>query len=128
MATQTKQALFLKTKNIGDSIILTASISALPKDYRYVDIICFPESAPIFEMNKRVRNIFIIPRDKKGIKKIAAYISLFKKIFGTNNDDSEKDNLSEYNVPKPENLAIDDLFTFNFKFSFSNKGISRSKN
>jgi hypothetical protein len=42
-------------------------------------------------------------------------MSLFKKIFGTNNDDSEKDNLSEYNVPKPENLAIDDLFTFNFK-------------
>ena len=81
MLAQTKQALFLKTKNIGDSIILTASISALPKDYRYVDIICFPESAPIFEMNKRVRNIFIIPRDKRGIKKIMAYISLFKKLF-----------------------------------------------
>lgn len=42
-------------------------------------------------------------------------MSLFKKIFGTSNDDSEKDNLSEYNAPKPENLAIDDLFTFNFK-------------
>jgi hypothetical protein len=81
LADQTKQALFVKTRNIGDSIILTASISALPKEYRYVDIVCFPESAPIFEMNKRVRNIFIIPRDKRGIKKIMAYISLFKKLF-----------------------------------------------
>ena len=81
MVAQNKQALFVKTRNIGDSIILTASISALPKEYRYVDIVCFPESAPIFEMNKRVRNIFIIPRDKRGIKKIMAYISLFKKLF-----------------------------------------------
>ena len=72
MAAKHKQALFLKTKNIGDSIILTASIAALPKDYRYVDVICFPESKPIFQMHKRVRHIFVIPRDKKGIKKVAA--------------------------------------------------------
>ncbi|MFZ4106843.1 LUD domain-containing protein [Flavobacterium sp.] len=42
-------------------------------------------------------------------------MSLFRKIFGTSNEDSAEDNLSEYNTPKPENLAIDDLFTFNFK-------------
>jgi len=81
LTSQYKQALFLKTKNIGDSIILTASISALPKEYRHIDIVCFPESAPIFKMNKRVRNIFLIPRDKKGIKKIVPYMSLFKKLF-----------------------------------------------
>ena len=81
MAYKNKQALFLKTKNIGDSIILTASISALPKDYRYVDVLCFPESAPIFKMNKRIRHIFVIPRNKKGIKKIAAYINLFRQLF-----------------------------------------------
>ena len=81
MAATHKQALFLKAKNIGDSIILTASIAALPKDYRYVDVICFPESKPIFQMNKRVRHIFLIPRDKKGIKKIAAYIDLFMQLF-----------------------------------------------
>jgi heptosyltransferase-3 len=76
-----KKALFLKTKNIGDSIILTASIAALPKQYHYVDIICFPESKAIFQMNHRVRHIFVIPRDKKGIKKIVAYIEFFKKLF-----------------------------------------------
>lgn len=76
-----KKALFLKTKNIGDSIILTASIAALPKEYRYVDVICFPESAPIFEMNSRVRHIFVIPRNKKGIQKITAYITFFRHLF-----------------------------------------------
>ena len=81
MVAKYKKALFLKTKNIGDSIILTASIAGLPKQYRYVDVICFPESKAIFQMNQRVRHIFVIPRDKKGIKKIAAYIKLFKQLF-----------------------------------------------
>ena len=44
-------------------------------------MICFPESEPIFQMNKRVRHIFVIPRDKKGIKKIVAYLDLFKQLF-----------------------------------------------
>ncbi len=42
-------------------------------------------------------------------------MSLFRKIFGTSSEDSEAGNLSEYNTPKPSDLAIDDLFTFNFK-------------
>lgn len=42
-------------------------------------------------------------------------MSLFRKIFGSGNDTSDEENQSEYNTPKPSNLAIDDLFTFNFK-------------
>ncbi len=42
-------------------------------------------------------------------------MSLFRKIFGTSNEPSDEESLSEYNTPKPSNLAIDDLFTFNFK-------------
>jgi len=42
-------------------------------------------------------------------------MSLFRKIFGTGNDASDEDNQSEYNTPKPSNLPVDDLFTFNFK-------------
>lgn len=60
---------------------MTASIAALSKQYRYVDVICFPESKAIFQMNQRVRHIFVIPRDKKGIKKILAYIKLLKQLF-----------------------------------------------
>ncbi len=42
-------------------------------------------------------------------------MSLFRKIFGSGNDASDEENLSEYNTPKPSNLPVDDLFTFNFK-------------
>ena len=42
-------------------------------------------------------------------------MSLFRKIFGSGNDASDEDNQSEYNTPKPSNLPVDDLFTFNFK-------------
>ncbi|WP_298397034.1 lactate utilization protein B/C [Flavobacterium sp.] len=42
-------------------------------------------------------------------------MSLFRKIFGSSNDASDEENQSEYNTPKPSNLPVDDLFTFNFK-------------
>jgi hypothetical protein len=42
-------------------------------------------------------------------------MSLFRKIFGSGNDASDDENQSEYNTPKPSNLPVDDLFTFNFK-------------
>lgn len=42
-------------------------------------------------------------------------MSLFRKIFGAGNDASDEESQSEYNTPKPSNLAVDDLFTFNFK-------------
>ena len=81
MVTRAKQALFLKTKNIGDAIILTASIAALPSSYSFVDVICLPHSEAIFKMNKRVRHVLVIPRDKKGLYKIFAYFNLFKQLF-----------------------------------------------
>ncbi len=75
-----KKALFLKTKNIGDSIILTSAISALPQNYGYVDIVCLPESEPIFKMHPRVRNIFVMPRHLKGISKVITYFMFYKQI------------------------------------------------
>ena len=72
--------MFLKTKNIGDSIILTSAISALPKDYQYVDIVCLPESEPIFKMHPRVRHVFVIPRHLKGLSKVMAYIKFYQEI------------------------------------------------
>lgn len=72
--------MFLKTKNIGDSIILTSAISALPKDYQYIDIVCLPESEPIFKMHPRVRHVFVIPRHLKGFSKVMAYIKVYQEI------------------------------------------------
>lgn len=78
---ENKSALLLKTKNIGDSIILTSSINALPKEYKYIDVACFKESEDIFKMHPRVRNIFIVPRHLNGLKKLHAYLHFIKKVF-----------------------------------------------
>ena len=37
-------------------------------------------------MNKRVRHIFVIPRDKSGLNKITAYFKIFKKLFNERYD------------------------------------------
>ena len=76
-----KTALFLKTKHIGDSVILTSAIAALPREFKVVDVVCLPDSKEIFEMNPRVRNIFVIPRDLKGLEKWKAYINVLRKII-----------------------------------------------
>jgi heptosyltransferase-3 len=59
---------------------LTSAISALSKDYRYVDIVCLPESAPIFKMHPRVRNVFVMPRHLTGLIKAIAYFKFYKQI------------------------------------------------
>jgi len=59
---------------------LTSAISALPKDYQYVDIVCLPESEPIFKMHPRVRHVFVIPRHLKGFSKVTAYIKFYQEI------------------------------------------------
>ena len=64
-----KKALFLKTKHIGDSIVLTSAIAALPDDY-VVDVLCFRDSAAIFVMNPRVRKVLIVPRHLKGLARL----------------------------------------------------------
>ena len=59
---------------------MTSAISALPKDYQYIDIVCLPESEPIFKMHPRVRNVFVIPRHLKSFSKVMAYIKFYQEI------------------------------------------------
>jgi len=81
-----KKAIFLKTKNIGDSIILTSAISALPIEYEHIDIVCLPESEPIFRMSPRVTNVYVIPRGYNSVEKWTAYFKILKQIFGVKYD------------------------------------------
>ena len=71
-----KTALFLKTKHLGDSVILTSAIAALPQDF-VVDVLCFKESAAIFAMNSRVRHVLVIPRHLAGFARWREYWRLF---------------------------------------------------
>ena len=67
-----KTALFLKTKHLGDSVILTSAIAALPQDF-VVDVLCFKESAAIFAMNSRVRRVLVVPRHLTGFARWREY-------------------------------------------------------
>ena len=67
-----KTALFLKTKHLGDSIVLTSAIAALPPDF-VVDVLCFKESAAIFAMNSRVRQVLVVPRHLAGFARWREY-------------------------------------------------------
>ena len=67
-----KTALFLKTKHLGDSVILTSAIAALPPDF-VVDVLCFKESAAIFAMNSRVRHVLVVPRHLAGFARWREY-------------------------------------------------------
>ena len=82
--TSKQSALLIKTKNIGDSIILTATINALPEYIKNIDVICLPESEGIFRMHPRINNIFVMPRSKTGISKIKSYFKLFSIILKKN--------------------------------------------
>lgn len=75
----TKLALFLKTKHLGDSVILTSAINALPEDYQ-VDIVCFRESVDLFRMHPRVRHVFEVPRRQQGLSKFTAYWQMIKQL------------------------------------------------
>ena len=65
---------------------MTSAISALPQNYRYVDIVCLPESAAIFKMHPRVRHVFVMPRHLKGLVKVFAYFNFYKRIAGNSYD------------------------------------------
>ena len=67
-----KTALFLKTKHLGDTVILTSAIAALPQDF-VVDVLCFKESAAIFAMNSRVRHVLVVPRHLAGFARWREY-------------------------------------------------------
>jgi heptosyltransferase-3 len=46
-----------------------------------VDVVCLPESESIFKMNPRVRDVFVIPRHLKGLKKYSSYYIIFRKLI-----------------------------------------------
>ena len=59
---------------------MTSAISALPQSYSYVDIVCLPESAPIFKMHPRVRHVFVMPRHLTVTIKAITYFKFYKQI------------------------------------------------
>lgn len=74
-----RRALFIKTKHLGDSVILTSSIAGLPEDWE-IDVFCFHESNVIFQCNPRVGEIFNPSRAKSLFRYAYEYADLLKKL------------------------------------------------
>ena len=51
-----------------------------------MDVVCLPESESIFKMNPRVRDVFVIPRHLKGLKKYSSYYKIFRKLISNDYD------------------------------------------
>ena len=51
-----------------------------------MDVVCLPESESIFKMNPRVRDVFVIPRHLKGLKKYSSYYKIFRKLISNHYD------------------------------------------
>jgi heptosyltransferase-3 len=73
-----KIGLFIKNKHLGDSVILTSAIEALPNDWM-VDLVCFPESRDIFKNHPKVRFVHVVPRGLKGLASLTAYFTFYKR-------------------------------------------------
>lgn len=80
-----KIGLFIKNKHLGDSVILTSAIEALPNDWM-VDLVCFPESRDIFQHHPKVRHIHTVPRGLKGFASLIAYLRFYKQFSNASYD------------------------------------------
>jgi heptosyltransferase-3 len=76
-------ALFIKFRNLGDSVILTSAIQAMPSSFG-VDVLCFEDSKEIFVSNPRVRHVFSMSREGTKLQRIFSKIRLIAKIWQEN--------------------------------------------
>ncbi len=72
----TKRALFIKTKNLGDAVVMTAAIQALPEDF-IVQVLCFEDCAAIYEGLDRVEQVWTVERGLRGISAVKEGLRLF---------------------------------------------------
>lgn len=80
-----KQALFIKTKNLGDAVVLTAAIKALPRDYA-LDILCFRDCAELYSGIPSVDRIWSVTRGQRGLVALSEGISLFRSLHARKYD------------------------------------------
>lgn len=71
-----KHALFIKTKNLGDAVVLTAAIRALPKGC-VVDILCFHDCAELYYGIPSVNKVWPVTRGKRGFSAVREGLTLF---------------------------------------------------
>ena len=61
--------LCIKTKNLGDAVVLTAAIRACPEDC-VVDVLCFSDVAEYYALVPRVRRVYPAKRGLRGARAV----------------------------------------------------------
>ncbi len=74
-----KRALFIKFKHLGDSVIATAAIDAMPQGWE-IDVVCFSASQQIFEMHPRVARVETTSKGKRGVARFLSDLSLVSRL------------------------------------------------
>lgn len=74
-----KRALFVKTKNLGDAVVLTAAIQALPQDYA-LDILCFQDCAELYSGIPKIDRVWTVTRGKRGLSAISEGLTLSRRL------------------------------------------------
>jgi heptosyltransferase-3 len=64
-----KRALFIKTKNLGDAVVLTAAVRAL-RGTHLIDILCFSDCIGLYDGIEGVGKVFGIKRGQRGIRNL----------------------------------------------------------
>ena len=72
-----KTALFVKTKNLGDAVILTASIVALRDRYR-IHVLCFSDCAEIYQDLAGVERVWSVNRGERGWASVFSGLRLLR--------------------------------------------------
>lgn len=74
-----KRALFIKTKNLGDAVVMTAAIQALPPDY-LVQVLCFKDCVDVYSGMGRIEKVWTVGRGHRGLAAIKEGLALFRNL------------------------------------------------
>jgi heptosyltransferase-3 len=74
-----RRALFIKTKNLGDAVVMTAAIQALPPDY-LVQVLCFEDCADVYSGMGRIEKLWTVGRGRRGLAAIKEGLALFRNL------------------------------------------------
>lgn len=74
-----RRALLIKTKNLGDAVVLLRALERLRPDTE-TDILCFSDCAEIFQMLPRIGTIYSVTRGLRGWASVKEHIALFRKL------------------------------------------------
>jgi len=72
-----KAALLIKTKNLGDAVILTASIVALRDRYR-IHVLCFSDAASLYSNLPGVERVWSVSRGERGWPSVRSGLRLIR--------------------------------------------------